>query len=146
MVEKRPGLTVFAHLVLILGALVVAFPLYVTFVASTHSLEAIMQVPMPLLPGDQFLENYAQVLSAGSTKGSKAAVRQMLVNSTVMALAIPLGKITISIIASFAIVYFRFPLRNFFFWMIFVTLMLPVEVRIIPTFLGQDPASLPIVF
>ncbi len=134
MVENRPWLTVFSHAVLILGVLAIAFPLYVTFVASTLSLEQIMQVPMSLRPGDHFIENYSQVLTAGSTKGSKAAVSNMLFNSLVMALVIPLGKITISILSSFAIVYFRFPLRMFFFWMIFVTLMLPVEVRIIPTF------------
>ncbi|HXF46851.1 MAG TPA: sn-glycerol-3-phosphate ABC transporter permease UgpE [Burkholderiaceae bacterium] len=134
MVEKRPWLDLFAHLVLAAGVLLVAFPIYVTFVASTHTLEAIMQVPMPLAPGDRLWENYAQVLAAGSTKGSKAPVATMLINSTVMALAIPVGKIAISIISAFAIVYFRFPLRMFFFWMIFVTLMLPVEVRIIPTF------------
>ena len=134
MVENRPWLTAFSHAVLILGVLVVAFPLWVTFVASTLTLEQILTVPMPLLPGDQFLENYSQVLASGSTKGSSAAVATMLKNSLIMALAIAIGKIAISIIASFAIVYFRFPLRNFFFWMIFVTLMLPVEVRIIPTF------------
>jgi sn-glycerol 3-phosphate transport system permease protein len=134
VVENRPGLTFLAHAVLILGVLAIAFPLYVTFVASTHTLEDIMQVPMPLLPGDRLVENYAQVLGAGTTTGSKAAVGRMLINSTVMALAIPLGKIAISIISAFAIVYFRFRLRMFFFWMIFITLMLPVEVRIIPTF------------
>ena len=134
MVENRPYLNVLSHAVLILSVLAVAFPLYVTFVASTLKLEDIMSVPMPLLPGDQLLANYAQALSAGSTTGSSAPVSTMLFNSTVMALGIALGKIAISIIASFAIVYFRFPLRNFFFWMIFVTLMLPVEVRIIPTF------------
>jgi sn-glycerol 3-phosphate transport system permease protein len=134
MVENRPWLTFFSHFVLILGVLAIAFPLWITFVASTHTLEAIMQVPMPLWPGDQLVENYTQVLTAGSTKGSKAAAGQMLVNSLVMALVIPLGKMVISIISAFAIVYFRFPLRMFFFWMIFITLMLPVEVRIIPTF------------
>jgi len=134
MVENRPGLTALSHAVLILGVLAVAFPLYVTFVASTLRIEDIMSVPMPLLPGDQLVANYSQVLAAGTTTGSKAPVSQMLFNSLVMALGIAIGKITISIIASFAIVYFRFPLRNFFFWMIFVTLMLPVEVRIIPTF------------
>ena len=134
MVENRPWLTDLSHGVLILGVLAVAFPLYVTFVASTLSLEQIMQVPMPLVPGEHLLANYSQVLGAGTTTGSKAAVSRMLFNSLAMALAIPLGKIAISIIASFAIVYFRFPLRMFFFWMIFVTLMLPVEVRIIPTF------------
>ena len=134
MVENRPGLAVFSHIVLILGIAVIAFPLYVTFVASTLTLEQILTVPMPLVPGEHFVENYRQVLTAGSTKGSQAAVATMLGNSLIMALGIALGKIAISIIASFAIVYFRFPLRNFFFWMIFVTLMLPVEVRIIPTF------------
>jgi sn-glycerol 3-phosphate transport system permease protein len=134
MVEKRPLLTVLSHAVLILGVLAIAFPVYVTFVASTHSLERILEVPMPLVPGDQLIENYRQALSAGSTKGSQAAVSTMLVNSTVMALGIALGKIAISIISAFAIVYFRFPLRMAFFWMIFITLMLPVEVRIIPTF------------
>jgi sn-glycerol 3-phosphate transport system permease protein len=134
MVENRPLLTVVSHAVLILGVLTVAFPLYVTFVASTLTFQEIMSVPMPLLPGGELVANYTQVLTAGSTMGSQAAVSTMLFNSLVMALVIPLGKISVSIIASFAIVYFRFPLRNFFFWMIFVTLMLPVEVRIIPTF------------
>jgi len=134
MVENRPLLTFFSHAVLILGVLAVAFPLYVTFVASTLTLEQILSVPMPLIPGDQLLHNYGQVLAAGSSRGSAAPVGVMLGNSLVMALSIAVGKIAISIIASFAIVFFRFPLRNFFFWMIFVTLMLPVEVRIIPTF------------
>jgi len=134
MVENRPWLTILSHAVLILGVVGVAFPVYVTFVASTLTLDQIVSVPMPLLPGDQFLNNYSQVLSAGSTKGSAAAVSTMMTNSLIMALTIAIGKISISIIASFAIVYFRFPLRMFFFWMIFVTLMLPVEVRIIPTF------------
>ena len=134
MVENRPLLNFLAHATLVLGVLAVAFPLYMTFVASTHRLEDIMQVPMPLLPGGELIANYAQVLKAGSTTGSSAPVSTMLFNSFVMAMAIAAGKIAISIIASFAIVYFRFPLRHFFFWMIFVTLMLPVEVRIIPTF------------
>lgn len=134
MVENRPLLDVTSHLVLILGALVVAFPLYVAFVASTLPYEQIVSVPMHMLPGDRLLENYGQVLLHGSTKGSGAPVLRMLFNSLVMALVISIGKIAISIISAFAIVYFRFPLRSFFFWMIFVTLMLPVEVRIIPTF------------
>jgi sn-glycerol 3-phosphate transport system permease protein len=134
MVENRPWADFFAHAVLILGVILVAFPLYVTFVASTLTYDEIVNVPMPLIPGDQMLENYSQVLKAGSTKGSAAPVSAMLVNSFIMAAGVALGKIAISIISSFAIVYFRFPGRNFFFWMIFVTLMLPIEVRIIPTF------------
>jgi sn-glycerol 3-phosphate transport system permease protein len=134
MVENRPFATFLAHATLILGIAVIAFPLYVTFVASTHTLESILRVPMPLVPGDQMLANYQQVLFSGTERGATAPVGRMMFNSLVMALVIAFGKIAISIIASFAIVYFRFPLRNFFFWMIFVTLMLPVEVRIIPTF------------
>ena len=134
MVEQRPGLTLLSHALLMLGIVVIVLPIYVTFVASTHRLEDIMVMPMPLLPGGQLLHNYGQVLAAGTSGGTQAPVWRMLTNSLVMALAIAAGKIAISIIASFAIVYFRFPLRNFFFWMIFVTLMLPVEVRIIPTF------------
>ena len=134
MVENRPVRDFLAHAVLITGVLLVAFPLWVTFVASTLTFEQIVSVPMPLWPGDQFVHNYTQVLTAGSEKGSSAPVGTMLVNSLVMALSIAIGKITISILSAFAIVYFRFPGRSFFFWSVFVTLMLPVEVRIIPTF------------
>ncbi len=134
MVERRPWLSVLTHLVLMAGVVMVAFPLYITFVASTLTLEQVLQVPMRLLPGDQFWANYTQVLGAGSTRGSGAPVAPMLFNSLVMALVIAFGKIAISIVSAFAIVYFRFAFRHFFFWMIFVTLMLPVEVRIIPTF------------
>jgi len=134
MVENRPLLTFFSHAMLIAGVAVIAFPLYVTFVASTLTYEQILQVPMPLIPGDQLWSNYGQVLASGSTRGSAAPVGRMMLNSLFMALAIAVGKIAISIVSAFAIVYFRFPARNFFFWMIFVTLMLPVEVRIIPTF------------
>jgi sn-glycerol 3-phosphate transport system permease protein len=134
MVENRPWLRAFQHLILVVGVLVVGFPLYVTFVASTLTLDQILQVPMPLIPGDQLWNNYAQVLTAGSTRGAQAPVGQMMLNSAIMAVGIAIGKIAISLISAFAIVYFRFPFRNFFFWMIFVTLMLPVEVRIIPTY------------
>ena len=134
MIENRPWLTVLAHATLIIGVVVFVFPLYVTFVASTLTLDEIIHVPMPLLPGTHLWENYAQVLRAGTESGAAAPVGRMMFNSLVMALVIAVGKIAISIIASFAIVYFRFPLRMAFFWMIFVTLMLPVEVRIIPTF------------
>jgi sn-glycerol 3-phosphate transport system permease protein len=133
MVENRPVGDFIAHLVLVLGVVVVAFPLWVTFVASTLTFDQIVSVPMPLMPGDQAWANYHQALVGGSQKGSGAPVGTMLLNSLVMALTIALGKIAISILSAFAVVYFRFPLRSFFFWMIFITLMLPVEVRIIPT-------------
>jgi len=134
MIENRPWLTFVSHLVLIVGVAIVALPLYVTFVASTLSAEEVLQAPMPLLPGDRMWENYAQVLSAGSNNLSSAPVGRMMFNSFVSAMVIAIGKIAISLLSAFAIVYFRFRFRTFFFWMIFVTLMLPVEVRILPTF------------
>ncbi len=134
MVEHRPLLTVGSHLLLIAGVAVVALPLYVAFVASTLSFDQVTTVPMPLLPGSHMLDNYAQVLRHGSTLGSTAPVAPMMWNSLVMALAIAIGKIAISMLSAFAIVYFRFPLRKTCFWLIFLTLMLPVEVRIFPTY------------
>ncbi len=135
MVERRPTLGLLAHLVLILGVAAVVFPVYITFVASTHTAADVVQAPMPLLPGDKLIENYAAAWhGGGSGAGSTAAVGRMMTVSLVSALIIALGKIAISLLSAFAIVYFRFPLRHFFFWAIFVTLMLPVEVRIGPTY------------
>ena len=134
MIENRPGLTFFCHAVLIVGIVAVAFPLYIAFVASTHTAERMFQFPLPLLPGSEMLHNYATVLKHGVAGASTAPVSQMMFNSLVMALTIAIGKIAISMLSAFAIVYFRFPLKNFFFWMIFITLMLPVEVRIMPTY------------
>jgi sn-glycerol 3-phosphate transport system permease protein len=135
MVENRPWLTFAAHAVLVLGVLVVAFPVYMTFVASTHDQAAMLSGPVPLVPGRFFAENYRTVLFSGlGASSSSPPVALMMLNSLVMALAIALGKIAISIIAAYAVVYFKFPLRMTFFWMIFITLMLPVEVRILPTY------------
>jgi sn-glycerol 3-phosphate transport system permease protein len=135
MIEKRPALTLLSHLVLILGVLIVAFPIYIAFVASTHTAQAIVQAPMPLLPGDHLLENYQAALSGHSSgAGSTAPVARMMLVSLISALTIAIAKIAISLLSAFAIVYFRFPLKNFVFWSIFVTLMLPVEVRIGPTY------------
>jgi len=133
MIERRPVLTVVSHLVLIVGLVIVAFPVYVTFVASTLTPEEVLQAPMPLIPGPHLIENYAHVLTAGAGL-SGAPVGRMMWNSLVMALAISIGKIAISLMSAFAIVYFRFPFRKTAFWIIFVTLMLPVEVRIMPTY------------
>ena len=132
MVENRPFLSFFTHAVLIAGIVVVAFPIYVTFVASTHTLDEITS-SFPLLPGRHLVENYLRALAVGS-KDVGASVGTMMLNSLIMALGITFGKIAISLIAAFAIVYFRFRFRMFFFWMIFITLMLPVEVRILPTY------------
>ena len=132
MVEHRPWLTFFTHVVLIGGCLIIAFPIYVTFVASTHSLDDITST-FPLLPGGRLIENYTRALSVGP-RDVGATVGTMMLNSLIMALGISLGKIFISLLAAFAIVYFNFRFRMLFFWMIFITLMLPVEVRILPTY------------
>ncbi|MFO7706900.1 MAG: sn-glycerol-3-phosphate ABC transporter permease UgpE [Desulfobacterales bacterium] len=132
MVEHRSFLTAITHAVLILGAVVLAFPIYVTFIASTHTIEAITK-SFPLLPGGHLIENYLRALTVGP-RDVGATVGTMMLNSLIMALGITFGKILISLLAAFAIVYFRFRLRMVFFWMIFITLMLPVEVRILPTY------------
>ncbi|SEK55149.1 carbohydrate ABC transporter membrane protein 2, CUT1 family [Roseateles sp. YR242] len=135
MVERRPALTMLAHLVLVLGVLIVAFPLYIAFVASTQTADAIVQSPMPMLPGAHLLENYQTALTGtGTGAGSNAPVSRMMWVSLVCAVLIAVGKITISLLSAFAIVYFQFRFRQLFFWAIFVTLMLPVEVRIGPTY------------
>jgi len=134
MVEKRPALSFLAYAVLSLGVLVVALPVYVTFVASTQTFEQIVTVPMSLVPGTELIANYTAALTSGSEQASSAPVARMMVVSLVMALTVAFGKIVISLLSAFAFVYFRFPGRMFFFWMIFITLMLPVEVRILPTY------------
>ncbi|HEX3137227.1 MAG TPA: sn-glycerol-3-phosphate ABC transporter permease UgpE [Casimicrobiaceae bacterium] len=133
MIENRPLLTWISYIVLTIGVAIVAFPVYVTLVASTRTAQEVLQAPMPLTPGTHMLENYAAVLAHGAGE-SGAGVGRMMVNSLISALVIAIGKIAISLLSAFAIVYFRFPFRRFFFWMIFVTLMLPVEVRILPTY------------
>jgi sn-glycerol 3-phosphate transport system permease protein len=135
MIERRSTLGILAHAVVIVGVLIVAFPLYLAFVASTHTAQEIVQAPMPLLPGGHFWETYRSALfgrSAGA--GSVAPVARMMWVSLVTALVITFGKIAISLLSAFAVVYFRFPFKGVCFWAIFITLMLPVEVRIGPTY------------
>ncbi len=134
MVENRRLFTFVAHLTLILGVLIVALPIYVTFVASTQAPENVLSAPIPMLPGDRLIENYSAVLGRGLERASSGPVAPMMLNSLIMALGIAIGKIAISLLSAFAIVYFRFPGRMLAFWIIFITLMLPVEVRILPTY------------
>jgi len=134
MIGQSPLRTFIAHAVLILGIVIVAFPIYYTFVASTQTLQTILKPPLPLLPGDQFWNNYSEALFGGVGRIGGVSVGRLLLNTTIMALGIAVGKIFISILSAYAIVFFRFPLRMVFFWLIFITLMLPVEVRILPTY------------
>jgi sn-glycerol 3-phosphate transport system permease protein len=130
MVQRRGLTALFTHGGLIVGLILICFPIYLAFVASTVTQSDIVRPPMPLLPGDQVWTNYERAILSGVN----APVWRMLLNSAVMALGIALGKIAISLLSAFAIVYFRFPFRRLFFWLIFLTLMLPVEVRIVPTY------------
>ncbi len=130
MVERNGVGTVISHVGLIIGIAIVCFPIYLAIIASTVEQQDIVSPPLPLLPGGHFIENYKEALLSGVN----IPVWRMLLNSTIMAMGIAIGKIVISLLSAFAIVYFKFPLRTFFFWMIFLTLMLPVEVRIVPTF------------
>ena len=132
MVENRPFLNVLTHLILIVGVLIVAFPVYIAVIAATHGPFALSSGAMPMLPGGELINNIVAVLT-GERRGV-APFWLMIWNSLLMAVIITAGKIAISIISAYAIVYFRFPGRQLVFWLIFITLMLPVEVRIIPTF------------
>src|SRR5471030_515957 len=132
MIENRRGLDIFSHTMLILGVAVILLPLYVALVAATMDSQQVFQVPLSLVPGSHLWQNLEHVWHQGV--GSQAvAFSRLLFNSLVMALAITFGKISVSMLSAYAIVYFRFPLRGLFFWLIFMTLMLPVEVRIFPT-------------
>ena len=132
MIEHRRGLDIFSHCMLILGIAVILFPLYVAFVAATLDNKAVFETPMTLIPGGHLWENLSHIWVHGVGANS-APFGLMLFNSLVIALTITVGKIAVSVLSAFAIVWFRFPLRNLCFWMIFITLMLPVEVRIFPT-------------
>src|SRR3954449_12032914 len=134
MVENRPFGNILPHLILWIGIAIVAFPVYLAFVGSTHEPTIISNGQMPLTPGALFFENYYRTIFIGTSGTTREPVYTMLLNSFVMAMAIACGKIFISILSAFAVVYFKFPLRRTAFWVIFITLMLPVEVRIYPTY------------
>src|ERR1700741_789714 len=134
MVENRPALTIIAHATLILGAALMAAPVWLAFVASTYPGADFVSGRLPLWPGSQFLANYSDVLSKGLSNAGAPPIAGMLINSAIVATLIAVGKIAVSLLSAFAIVYFRFPFRAAAFWIIFLTLMLPVEVRILPTF------------
>jgi len=134
MVENRPWADFVSHLILIMGVLVVVFPVYVAFVASTTTMTTIANGQLSLVPDRHLLANYVQVLFHGTESSTKQPMIVPLMNSFIMAIGIAVGKIFISLLSAFAIIYFRFPFRNTAFWVIFITLMLPVEVRIYPTY------------
>ncbi len=134
MVEDRRLGDAIAYVILTIGVLIVAFPVWLTFVASTWDNTTIINGQLPLYPGPYLFENYYKILFVGTSGTTREPVAGMMLNSLIMALAIAIGKIFISVLSAYAIVYYRFPFRMAAFWLIFLTLMLPVEVRIFPTF------------
>ncbi|WP_112662235.1 sn-glycerol-3-phosphate ABC transporter permease UgpE [Microvirga flavescens] len=134
MVENRRYRNILAYLVLAVGVLIVAFPVYLAILASTFDAATIINGNMPLVPGDQAGENYYRTLFIGASRSTREPVSMMMLNSFIMAMGIAIGKILISILSAYAVVYYKFPLRRTAFWIIFITLMLPVEVRIYPTY------------
>ncbi|MCZ6814195.1 MAG: ABC transporter permease subunit, partial [Alphaproteobacteria bacterium] len=133
MIENRPYLTYLSHAILIIGGLIIIFPIYVALVTSSHVTEDVISSVQPWF-GGALIDNYVTVLVTGKMSAGGNPLGSMMLNSLIMAVGIVVGKISISIISAFAIVYFRFPGRMFCFWIIFMTLMLPVEVRILPTY------------
>jgi sn-glycerol 3-phosphate transport system permease protein len=134
MVERRRFGDLFPHVILLVGVAVVAFPVYLCFVGSTHEQSVIANGQMPITPGSLFWQTYYKTIFVGTSGTTREPVGRMLFNSFVMASVIAVGKIAISILSAYAVVYFRFPFRMTAFWLIFMTLMLPVEVRIYPTY------------
>ncbi|HWG85285.1 MAG TPA: sn-glycerol-3-phosphate ABC transporter permease UgpE [Deinococcales bacterium] len=133
--ENRRNFYWLPHFVLVIGVIIFAFPIYFALIGSTHDAATISRGQMPLVPGPNLVENYAQAWNLGTGNRVRGMPAQlMMFNSLVMAVIITVGKISISLLSAYAVVFFSFPGRMLFFWMIFITLMLPVEVRIIPTF------------
>lgn len=126
--------SVITHLILIFGVIIITFPIYYGFISSTHSLQSILHGNVGIIPGRNFLSNYAEILSPDKKILPGISIWKLLLNSLFVTLLITFGKTTISILSAYAIVYFKFPFQKFAFAIIFLTLMLPVEVRIVPTY------------
>lgn len=132
--DPRGGARILAHFWMIVGVIVIVFPIYYVLIASTHTTQEILRPPLPLTPGSAGLDNYRAAFNGEIRQIGGVSVWVLLMNTTIMALGIAVGKIVISMMSAYAIVFFRFPLRMVCFWLIFITLMLPVEVRIMPTY------------
>ncbi len=134
MVERRRFLTFLSHFVIIIGILIMMMPIYMAVIASTHTGAELLHAPLPLFPGHALLDNYKTVLMQGMTATGGVPIAPMMWHSLLMALSIAIGKIVLALMSAYAFVFFQFPGRNICFWLVFMTIMLPVEVRILPTF------------
>lgn len=127
MIERTPLLNLFTHLILFIGLAMMLVPLYLTFVAATLTMQEVSQIPPPLLPGSHLFENIA-------TAWSKSDFGQKFLNSFILAIGVVSGKVVLAAMTAFGIVFFNHRLRMPIFWLVFITLMLPLEVRIVPTY------------
>ncbi len=123
MVEHRPWNDIIAYAILTLGVFIVAFPVYLALIASTHDAATVVGGNMPLLPGSHTLENYYRAVLVGGSRTSREPVAHMLLNSFISAVGIAMGKIFISILSAYAVVYFRFPFRKTAFWILILPLI-----------------------
>jgi sn-glycerol 3-phosphate transport system permease protein len=137
MVERTRGLDLACHAILVLGGLLVCLPIYFAIVVASHTTADVLAVPAPWLPGDRLLENALVAWHKGN-------LGRLFVNSLIVAVGITVGKIAVSLLSAFAITYFRFRYRMLAFWLIFMSLMLPVEVRILPTYEAVANVALPL--
>ncbi|MDA9581854.1 ABC transporter permease subunit [Amylibacter sp.] len=122
------------HIILLIGVLFMSLPVWVAFATSTHTAETILREGLQFWPGSNFIETYREVMfeEAGVMKSVLGIT--MLKNSLILGIGFAVGKVIISMLAAYAIVYFRFRLATPLFWIIFLTLLLPLEVRIIPSY------------
>jgi sn-glycerol 3-phosphate transport system permease protein len=127
MIERTPIFNIVCYAILALGLVIALLPFVIVILASTLDLQAVNTVPMPLTPGSHFWDNL-------QTAWVRADLGNKLVHSIIFAVSVAAGKVILSSMAAFTIVYFRFPGRYVIFWLIFITLMLPLEVRIVPTY------------
>jgi sn-glycerol 3-phosphate transport system permease protein len=134
MNENLKTSNIIPHIILIIGVIVVAFPIYFGFIASTQNIESILHGKSGIIPGSDFVNNYLEILSPDKKILPGISIWRLLLNSLIVTLLITFGKTAISIISAYAIVYFKFPFQKVAFAIIFLTLMLPIEVRIVPTF------------
>ena len=130
------------HVVLLIGVFIMVAPVVVAFMTSTHEAADIHRNGLSLTWGGHFTETYNTVLTREGGFTGKITGARMIWNSFILGVGFAAGKIVLSMLAAYAIVYFRFRLGTLFFWMIFTTLLLPLEVRILPSYEVMNKLSL----
>ncbi|MFV0448910.1 MAG: sn-glycerol-3-phosphate ABC transporter permease UgpE [Vibrio sp.] len=122
------------HLILIVGALFMLVPLWLIFASSTHEPNLLVSQGLQWDIGNNLSAVYSEAWNKSLGFTGDVTAQTMIFNSVIMGLGFAIGKIIISMMAAYALVYFRLPYASAWFWLIFVTLLLPLEVRIIPSY------------